>query len=420
MMRKFFFAFALAAAAAATAQPASGLMATAPGKRIYIPQDLRSMRLDCDTSMWCWQRSAETRDLIFMWQRGFGHDLQNPPLLEGKPMAVNLSVLMDRVQSFYTFFRDSLRFTLPGSKADQYKMMVMLQYSLDGTAYGGSYDNFIGGLWVAPNRIQDATMNCMAHELGHSFQSQVMADSIGEAWGGSGFFEMTSQWMLWQVNPWWQRDENYHLEAFKTLTHKAFLALDNIYHSPYVIQWWSDLHGRTSIADLYREGRIGEDPVITYKRLYGMTQLQFCEEMLMGYQHLVDFDFHHAQRETRRYACQWNTPLDTLRGGWLRPKNTLEEYGFHIIPLPVNSPVKVEVKGKNVLHALVGITTDGERIYSRLGANRLPAFKGSLRHIFLVTMGAPTEHVQIVMPTEDSPHLKNAMPSFPYLLRIKR
>ena len=154
-----------------------------------------------------------------MWERGFGNDLQDPPQLDGKPMSFNLSVLMERVQSFYTFFHDSLEFVRPRSKTDRYKMMVMVMYSLDGTAYGGTYDNFIGGLWVAPNRIQDKTMNCMAHELGHSFQLQIPADSVGDAWGGSGFYEMTSQWMLWQVNPWWLRDENYHFEAFKKLTH---------------------------------------------------------------------------------------------------------------------------------------------------------------------------------------------------------
>ena len=230
------------------------LLGTATGvaqKRVYIPEDLRGMNLESDTSKWCWRRSAETRDLIFMWERGFGSDLQNPPRLEGKPMAFNLPVLMERVQSFYTFFRDTLGFAnKPMSKADRYKMMVMVMYSLDGTAYGGTYDNYIGALWVAPNRIQDKTMNCMAHELGHSFQSQIMADSVGQCWGGTGFFEMASQWMLWQVNPWWLRDENYHFEAFKTLTHKAYLAMDNIYHSPYVIQWWSDLHGRKSIGGL--------------------------------------------------------------------------------------------------------------------------------------------------------------------------
>ena len=340
-------------------------------KQIYIPEDLRQMNLDSDTSQWCWKRSAETRDCIFMWERGFGNDLQDPPQLDGKPMSFNLSVLMERVQSFYAFFHDTLEFVRPGSKTDRYKMMVMVMYSLDGTAYGGTYDNFIGGLWVAPNRIQDKTMNCMAHELGHSFQLQIPADSVGEAWGGSGFYEMTSQWMLWQVNPWWLRDENYHFEAFKKLTHKAFLSMENIYHSPYVIQWWSDLHGRKSIAELYRQGRRGEDPVMTYKRMYHISQRQFCEEMLQGYKHLVNFDFKHARQETRPYACTWSTPLDTLKGGWLQPKTTLEDYGFHIIPLSMTKrKPKIQIKGDYLLWDLVAV--EGK--------------------YYLVVMGAPKEH----------------------------
>ena len=372
-------------------------------KRIYIPEDLRSMQLDSDTSRWCWRRSAETRDVVFFWERGFGSDLQAPPQLEGKPMDFNLSVLMDRVQSFYTFYRDTLKFTLPGSKADTYKMMVMVNYSLDGTAYGGSYDNFIGALWVAPNRIQDKTMNCMAHELGHSFQSQIMADSVGKCWGGTGFFEMASQWMLWQVNPWWLRDENYLFKAFKTLTHKAFLAMENIYHSPYVLQWWSDLHGRESIAELFRQGRIGEDPVLTYQRMYGLSQQQFCDELFLGYQHLVNIDFHHAWEQTRPYAGTWNTPLDTLNGGWLQPKDTLEDYGFHIIPLPEGYKGTPKVKGTSLRWTVVGISTDDRTVYnvSRSGGHTADGSHipfSLLKKRFLLVMAAPEEHRQLAKP----------------------
>ena len=364
-------------------------------KSIYIPEDLHAMNLESDTSQWCWKRSAETRDLIFLWERGFGNDLQNPPELEGQPMAFNLSVLMERVQTFYNFFRDTLQFTLPGSKADRYKMMVMVMYSLDGTAYGGTYDNTIGALWVAPNRIQDKTMNCMAHELGHSFQLQIPADSVGDAWGGSGFYEMTSQWMLWQVNPWWLRDENYHFEAFKTLTHKAFLAMENIYHSPYVIQWWSDLHGRTSIAELYRQGRRDEDPVLTYKRIYNLSQDAFSDEMFQGYQHLMNFDFKHARKETRPYACTFNTELERLPNKWLAPKNAPEDYGFNAILLDSlvdlrSMSFRVRLIGKDLRYGFVGVTTQDESLYSPVNATTFTVPRGkTLRHLYLIVMGAP-------------------------------
>jgi hypothetical protein len=390
-------------------------------KRIFIPQDLRQMNLDADSSKWCWHRSAETRDCIFFWERGFGSDLQAPPPIEGKPMSFNLSVLMERVQSFYTFFHDTLGFvTNANSKANRYKMMVMVNYSLEGTAYGGTYDNFIGALWVAPNRIQDKTMNCMAHELGHSFQLQIPADSVGEAWGGSGFYEMTSQWMLWQVNPWWLRDENYHFEAFKKLTHKAYLDGENIYHSPYVIQWWSDLRGRKSIAELYRQGRRGEDPVMTYKRMFGLTQEQFCDEMMRGYQHLVNFDFHHARCETRPYACTFSTELDTLQGGWMKPVNTPEAYGFNAIALPASRSVAIQMRGSRELRwGFVGITTEDREIYSPVGATSFRAPKGqTFRKLYLIVMGAPREHQMLTW--NGYGERKSPNPTYPYELKIIR
>ena len=402
---------------------AASCMSLHAQKKIYIPEDLRGMDLQADTSKWSFQRSLETDDLILMWERGFGSDTSNPPALDGKPMAFNLENLKNRVQSFYYFFRDTLAFTQPGSKADRYKMMVMVMYSLDGTAYGGTYDNFIGALWVAPNRIQDEKLNCMAHELGHSFQLQIPADSVGDAWGGTGFFEMTSQWMLWQVNPDWLTDENYHFEAFKKLTHKAYLDLENIYHSPYVIQWWSDLHGRKSIAELYRQGRRGEDPVMTYKRMYGMSQREFNDEMFRGYQHLVNFDFNHARKETRKYACTFNTELETT-DGWCRPKLTPEEYGFNAILLDELVNLKdrnfsLQLKGDNLRYGFVGVTTDGGSLYSDVNATTfaVPAGK-TLAHLYLIVMGAPMLHQQLRMPMHNhqEPNVSNTQ--FPYTFRL--
>ena len=393
-------------------------------KKIFIPEDLQGMNLNDTASQWCYQRSSQTDNLIFFWERGFGDDLQNPPALDGHPMRFDLHNLEQRVESFYHFFRDTLKFTLPGSKADQYKMMVMVMYSLDGTAYGGTYDNFIGALWVAPNRIQDRKLNCLAHELGHSFQLQIPADSTGDAWGGSGFYEMTSQWMLWQVNPDWVKDEQYHFDAFKKLTHKAYLAMDNIYHSPYVIQWWSDLRGKTAIGDLYRNGRRGEDPVITYKRLYGLSQQAFCDEMFRGYQHLVNFDFQHARRETRPYACTFTCQLDTLSGGWLRPVDLPEEYGFNAIPLPLAKRTRIEMVGDRLRYGFVGVTTDGESLYGEMNNPEFRAPKGKmLSHLYLVVMGAPVEHEQLYRHRGHGGYGFENAPAptvFPYQFRIKK
>lgn len=378
-------------------------------KDIYIPEDLRQYDLNNDTSRWCWKHSSQTENLIFFWEKGFGDDLANPPLLEGKPMAVDLKHLEDRVEYFYRYFRDTLNFTLPGSKADKYKMMVMINYSLEGTAYGGTYDNFIGALWVAPNRIQDEKLNCLAHELGHSFQAQIPADSVGEAWGGCGFFEMTSQWMLWRVNPDWITDEQYHFDAFKKLTHKAYLHLDNIYHSPYVIEYWAEKRGQTSIAELFRQGRRGEDPVQTYQRMYGLTQTAFNDEMFDCYRHLVNFDFDHARNETRRYACTFSTPLDTLSDGWMQPLGCIPEaYGFNAIVLPTVERTTIAFQGERHRYGFVGVTTDGKTVYSPMYSQpeaeirfEVPAGK-QWEHLYLVVMGAPEQHTPLNEMSEEA------------------
>lgn len=381
-------------------------LATLPAtaqKRIFIPEELRAIDFTCDTSRYCWMHSAQTRDLVFFWEKGFGDDLSTAPQLDGHPMQVDLDNLKQRVQGFYNFFRDTLKFTLPGSKADRYKMMVMINYSLEGTAYGGTYDNFIGALWVAPNRIQDRKLNCLAHELGHCFQLQIIADSVSPAWGGSGFYEMTSQWMLWLVNPDWLTDENYHFEAFKELTHKAFLDGSNIYHSPYVIEYWAEKHGLTSIADLYRNGREGEDPVMTYQRLYGVKQQAFNDEMIRCYQQLINLDFHHAYRETRRYACQWHTPMHAVGAGW-SPDSTVvpEDYGFNAIRLKgategqtVTANLRAQGPEKGFRYAFVAVTQSGRAVYGRpvsrgKASLRLP--REPLRAVYLVVMGAPAQH----------------------------
>ena len=83
-------------------------------KKLYIPKDLQGMNLKADTSKWSLNRSIETDDLIFMWERGFDAEPQDGivsgPDLDGKPMRFNLTKLRDRVQEFYRFFRDTLAF----------------------------------------------------------------------------------------------------------------------------------------------------------------------------------------------------------------------------------------------------------------------------------------------------------------------
>lgn len=406
------------------------------GKTIYIPKDLQSIDMQNPESKWSYHRMACTENFVIFWEKGFGNDLSNPPQLEGHDMQIDLPNLVEKLECFYSFFRDTLKFSRSGSKCDKYRMMVMINYSLDGTAYGGDYDGQIGALWIAPNRVQDKKLNCIAHELGHSFQSQISCDGQGEAWGGCGFFEMTSQWMLWQVNPDWITDEKYHWDAFTKLTHKAYLHLENIYHSPYVLEYWGMKHGLPLIAELYRQGKRGEDPVVTYKRLANQNQEQFCDEMFDACRHFINWDFPRVWKETRPYANKYTTKLTTQSDGWyeVAPENRPENYGFNAIPLAVPQPgekVKVEFRGEagkegtNSIYTdkagwrygFVAITAEGKSIYGEISNNRRKSTifavpkDVTLTHLWLVVMGAPTEHWMNPNPDE-----KDAQ--WPYRIKV--
>lgn len=408
-----------------------------PGKTIYIPKDLQQMDLQNPDSKWSYHRMICTDNFVVFWEKGFGNDLSAPPPLEGQPMKVDLQNLLQKLEMFYVYFRDTLKFVKAGSKSEKYRMMVMLNYSLEGTAYGGDYDRQIGALWIAPNRIQDKRLNCIAHELGHSFQSQISCDGEGEAWGGGGIFEMASQWMLWQVNPEWITDEKYHWDAFMKLTHKAYLHLENIYHSPYVLEYWGVKRGLPFIAELFRQGKKGEDPVMTYKRLTGLSQTQFCDEMFDACRHFINWDFDRVWKETRPYANRNVCKLIEQQSGWYRiaPENCPENYGYNVIPLSVpeaGETVKVEFRGERSgkdyhfsqvdkagwRYGFVGVTREGKSIYGQMSRDEKGTLsfatpqKQKLAYLWLVVMGAPAVHwINPESPARDA--------QWPYQIKLK-
>lgn len=387
---------------------ASCIRTSLESKTIFIPKDLQDMNLADSSSTWSYSRMDTTENLVIFWEKGFGNDLSHPDSLEGQPMDVDLPLLRQQLEHFYTFFRDTLQFTMPDSRCHDTRMMVMLRYSLEGTAYGGSYDDSIGALWVTPQRLRDPRLNCIAHELGHSFQCQIGADRGGE-WPVYGFYEMTSQWMLWQVNPDWLTDENYHYEAYRHLTHLAFLHTENIYHSPYVLQYWSEKHGRDIIARLFKEGRKDEDPVQAYQRLTGITHEQFCDEMIDAATHIVGLDFQHAFAETRKYAYQMGDTVAPLTRGEVREAGqTLEAFGFDVFPLNITDTDPVEIE-------LEGMTTDNDAAW-RYGFVQAPDGRR-----WLVVMATPKVWHPLPVPfdEEGNPLPTDPLPVYPYRLKIK-
>ncbi len=439
-----------------------------PGKQVYIPSDLRSNDFESDTAQWSYKRMELTPDFAIFWERGFGDDLKNPPQLEGHDMTFDMGNLKQRLETFYAYYRDTLQFIRPGSVAERYRMMVMVNYSLDGTAYGGDYDEVIGAFWVAPNRIKDTRLNCVAHELGHSFQMQTYCDKKAQGlvreedgrWFGGGFYEMASQWMLWHVNPDWIKDELFHWEAYKQQTHKALLHWENVYHTPYALEWWSQQHGLTIIGNIFREGVNPEDPAETYMRLTSQSVASFYDELFDAHRHTVFLDFRHARQQTRQYAGGFSTPLiDEARGyystiaasagRWLRvpPAVAPESGGFNAICVPApakGSSISIDFEGitsaggYNISlpteagwrYGFVALMADGTCQYSPIynkvrGRATFTAPRSqSVEQLYLVVMGAPTSYRHISYPHDDDEPADSSRPAtepgygqWPYRLR---
>ena len=389
------------------------------GKEIYIPEELRSNDFTNKDSQWSYYRMACTPNVVCFWEKGFGDDLSKAPNLDGQPMTVNLDNLLSRVEYFYNVYRDMMGFLLPGSKAEKYRMMVMLKYSLEGTAYGGSYDDTIGALWITPNRVQDKTLNCIAHELGHSFQIQIACDGQSQGIGG-GIYETSAQWMLWQVNPRWTTDEYYHWEAFKQNIHLSLFHPENMYHAPFVLEYWGMLHGLTYMADMFRGEKQGEDFTQTYMRMYNVGVKQMGDELLDCYSRLITFDFPDKRKESLRYACELKSEMKDTIGGWLKPVNAPQTYGFNVdeIPLPaIGKNVKIQFQGLSkdanigYRYGLVAVDNDNHPTY--LGAHsdlkKTLTFvnPGNMKRLYLVVVGCPTKE-----------YLPQATETFEYMLKV--
>lgn len=420
---KFKFQLFLVAAGAALSVPSTALWGQQTyrpepnGKEIYIPKELSRMNLQSDTSLYSYQRLRCTPDLAAFWERPFGADPATAPDYKGKGMKVNIDQVLKRTQYFYDFYVDSLKWLLPGSKAERYRMMIMLRYNDDGTAYGGDYDGEVGGLWVSPSRLQDTTLNVLAHELGHSFQAQLGADGTRGLNQGP-LWEMTSQWMLWQVNPDWVRDENYHWVEFMKRTNYAFCHFENIYRSPYVLELFSMKHGREYIGRLWREAKPDEDIAQAYMRLSGLTQEEFNREMYEGAARFMTYDIPRVWKNMRPYAnrhcCRMTADPKDAEIYYIAPERTLGSYGYNGIRLNVPAAgskislklvpdsltagatggfyyglVAVDKAGKPHYEAMEYVAADEGKKAKSL-KYKIPA--SGVDYLWLVVTSAPAEH----------------------------
>ena len=394
---------------AANAQAPSG------EKELYIPA--KAMRVPDGNdynnaeSEFSFKRMVQSPNIAIFWHKEFGSDpMQNSDTTK----RFDAQAALKECERFYDYYVNDLKIVQKGnSLTDRYKMILYVIGGTEQTAFGGGVENKIGILWTPAVRMSKAPYGALAHELGHAFQYMSRSDSKTGPRGP--IMEMSAQYVLWQVYPEWMTFENYHLVNYLKKTHYAFLHPQNMYNSPYVLEYWSEKHGKEFFGNLCRATQEGEDPVMTYKRLNGLSQEAFNDEMFDAVARQITWDLKRVEKVAARYANQHSTRLNATGNGWYRVDsvNCPQNNGYNGIPLAVPAAGKeviVDFKGiagakgysdvntdkAGWRYGFVAYTKDGKRVYGK--AAREPNGKAKIRvpkdtqNLWLVVSGAPAAH----------------------------
>ena len=355
-------------------------------------------------------RMIESPNVAIFWHKEFGNDPMTDP---EENRRFDVKTILSECERIFNYYVDVMRFTEKGNSLnDKNKMLVFVIGGDSGTAFGGGAED-VGIFWTPVSRIRRGPYAVMAHEMVHSFQFISRLDAGTGPRGAIS--EMAAQYFLWNVYPEWMTFENYHLVDFMKKTHFAFLHSTNMYHSPYVLEYWSYKRGIDYYGNLSRDTRADEDPVMTYKRMYSLTQEQFNDEMFDACRRFMTWDLPRIREVAAPHANQHFTSLISEGKGWYRiaPENCPQNYGYNGIKLQVpkaGTNVKLQfegiagTEGYNAVntdkagwrYGFVAYQSDGTRVYGDIlrDAKGKASFRvpKNTEYLWLVVVGAPTEH----------------------------
>jgi hypothetical protein len=409
-------------------------------KELYLPEKIwmvaESNDYDNQESDYCYKRMVAGDNVAIFWHKEYGDD---PMANSNKNKRFDVNFILEEGERIYDHYVNEVKMVEKGkSISDKYKLLVFVYGGDKGVAYGGGAADEVGVIWTPAVRVNKKPYGVLGHEMAHSFQFLSRIDSGAGAKGAIN--EMSAQYLLWQVYPEWMTFENYHLVSFMKKNHYSFLHQTNMYHTPYVLEYWSNKHGLEFYGKLNRETQKDEDPVTTYKRLNKLSQEQFNDEMFDASRRFITWDMKRIEKVAKRYANKHKCALNEIDDGWYRvpASNCPQNYGYNGIKLKVpatGTDVVLDFKGiagakgysdvktdkAGWRYGFVASLKDGKRVYGSLCGDSEGTASFTVptdtEYLWLVVMGAPTEHWPVVMQWGDKKD-KKPDEQWPYEIKL--
>lgn len=412
-------------------------------KEIFIPaKSLKENKFNQPDGQFSYDYMTESENLVLFWAKSFGKE---PTKYADKGKRFCPEEILSEGERFYNYYVDQLKFVdKKKSFSSRYKMIIWM-YNDDQTSAFGWGDEGVGMMWMRPCRAQSYPYCALAHEMGHSFQYMVGADGARSFPVSSPLVEYTSQWMLWQVYSDWPTIEQYHLDAYMDQTHYSLLSVHNMYHAPQFMEYWANKNGQDIISRIWRQAEGKEDPAATYKRLTGLNQQQFNDEIYEAASHFVAWDIPRIKSICSSYANQHRCKLDKVADGWYQIASTRcpQNYGYNAIRLNVPESGKIvsldfigiagsegfrseRVDKAGWRYGFVVVNKAGKCLYGDMyrgknGENGTVRFEipKDTQFLWLVVTGAPTEHWDFVKPWSTPKEELEKEAQWPYQIRLE-
>lgn len=415
-------------------------------KTVYIPAEFSSAPLNT----WSYSKSYQSANFIVFWGNVVGTD---PANYSDANLRFNPRSVCDTLEKLYTKFVTELAFCsdAPTKNLGKYKLIIVMNDTWgsggpSGWAFGGTYGNTIGAMWVHPNSTRDGAV--LSHELTHSLQGMI---SIQENTVGGGYVNYEPAGFFWEAHANYMRTQMYPRFAGDDLPRwmgTQMFHLSSTRHHYGTFKWLytiQETEGINMVNRLWKESVANEHPLITYRRLKGWTQTQL-NDFLYGYaKREVTYDypvnnFGSIMRASRNalknsephYVWRLHTVLTQISastGRYVVPDAFApQDYGYNVIPLyPTCSTrnVTVKFKGHTEVNNTAGwrygfVAANADGTISRYGAlNSANEAQISFQmntnetQLYLVVMGAPTTHTSYVWEP-GWPKIKR----YPYEIRV--